>query len=116
MSFDAAKYYHERYFKRKSEHKCVYCGKQLAESRADAMCEECREKSRAIQRKRYQKKKREELLRALHSTSVEVIRCKDCAVPHNKWTGCPKLGGLVTQPDFFCAAAKPKGGDAYAQD
>ena len=37
-----------------------------------------------------------------------VIRCKDCNVPHNKWTGCPKLNGLVTLPDFYCAFAEPK--------
>ena len=35
--------------------------------------------------------------------AVEVVRCKDCAVPHNKWTGCPKLSGLVPTPDFYCA-------------
>lgn len=34
---------------------------------------------------------------------IEVVRCKDCAVPHNKWTGCPKLGGLVPPDDFYCA-------------
>lgn len=33
---------------------------------------------------------------------AEVVRCKDCAVPHNQWTGCPKLNGLVTPPDFYC--------------
>ena len=33
---------------------------------------------------------------------VEVVRCKDCVVPHNQWTGCPKLNGLVTPPDFYC--------------
>ena len=33
---------------------------------------------------------------------AEVVRCKDCAVPHNRWTGCPKLNGLVTPPDFYC--------------
>jgi hypothetical protein len=42
------------------------------------------------------------------SDVVEVIRCKDCAVPHNKWTGCPNLKGLVTPPDFYCALAEPK--------
>ena len=31
-----------------------------------------------------------------------VVRCKDCAVPHNKWTGCPKLNGLIPPPDFYC--------------
>lgn len=33
---------------------------------------------------------------------IEVVRCRDCSVPHNKWTGCPKLNGLVTTPDFYC--------------
>lgn len=37
---------------------------------------------------------------------TKVIRCEDCAVPHNEWTGCPKLGGLVTPPDFYCAFGK----------
>lgn len=32
-----------------------------------------------------------------------VVRCKECAVPHNQWTGCPKLNGLVPPPDFYCA-------------
>ena len=32
-----------------------------------------------------------------------VVRCKDCAVPHNRWTGCPKLNGLIPPPDFYCA-------------
>ena len=35
--------------------------------------------------------------------AVEVVRCKDCSVPHNKWTGCPNLNGLIPPPDFFCA-------------
>ena len=34
---------------------------------------------------------------------VQVVRCKDCAVSHNRWTGCPKLNGLVTPPDFYCS-------------
>ena len=34
---------------------------------------------------------------------VQVVRCKDCIVPHNQWTGCPKLNGLVTPPDFYCS-------------
>ena len=34
---------------------------------------------------------------------LQVVRCKDCAVPHNKWLGCPKLRGLVPPPDFYCA-------------
>lgn len=32
----------------------------------------------------------------------EVVFCKNCTVPHNEWTGCPKLNGLVTPPDFYC--------------
>ena len=42
--------------------------------------------------------------------AVEVIRCKDCAVPHNKYTGCPKLNGLVTPPDFYCPFGERKEG------
>ena len=34
---------------------------------------------------------------------AEVVRCSNCAVPHNRWTGCPKLNGLVTPPDFYCS-------------
>ena len=41
-------------------------------------------------------------------TNTVVVRCKDCDIPHNKWTGCPKLGGLVTPPDFYCAFGNPK--------
>ena len=33
---------------------------------------------------------------------VEVVMCKDCDIPHNKWTGCPKLNGLILPPNFFC--------------
>ena len=41
--------------------------------------------------------------RAQVADVVQVVRCKDCAVPHNQWTGCPKLNGLVTPPDFYCS-------------
>lgn len=34
---------------------------------------------------------------------VEVVRCNNCSVPHNRWTGCPKLNGLVTAPNFYCS-------------
>lgn len=34
---------------------------------------------------------------------VQVVRCKDGAIPHNRWTGCPKLNGLVTAPNFYCS-------------
>lgn len=40
--------------------------------------------------------------------AVPVVRCRECAVPHNKWTGCPKLGGLVTPPDWYCAFGERK--------
>ena len=34
---------------------------------------------------------------------VEVVRCKDCDVPHNKWTGCPYMNGLIPPPNHFCS-------------
>ena len=34
---------------------------------------------------------------------IQVVRCKDCAIPHNRWTGCSRLNGLVTTPDFYCS-------------
>lgn len=43
--------------------------------------------------------------------AVEVVRCRDCEVPHNKYTGCPMLNGLVTPPDFYCPFGKRKDGD-----
>lgn len=41
-----------------------------------------------------------------NQTYNKIIRCKDCKVPHNKYTGCPKLNGLVTFPDFYCGFAE----------
>lgn len=41
---------------------------------------------------------------------VEVVRCKDCAVPHNHLTGCPWMSGRVTPPDFFCGFGERKDG------
>ena len=35
-------------------------------------------------------------------------RCKDCSVPHNKWTGCPNLNGLIPPPEFYCAKGEMK--------
>ena len=43
--------------------------------------------------------------------AVPVVRCKDCAVPHNKYTGCPELNGLVTPPDFFCPFGEQNKGE-----
>ena len=47
---------------------------------------------------------------------MEVVRCKDCDVPHNKWTGCPNLNGMIPPPEFFCAKGvrKPKTAEATA--
>ena len=42
--------------------------------------------------------------------AVPVVRCMDCAVPHNKYTGCPMLNGLVTPPDFYCPFGERKEG------
>ena len=42
--------------------------------------------------------------------AVEVVRCRYCAVPHNKYIGCPKLNGLVTPPDFYCPFGERKEG------
>lgn len=39
---------------------------------------------------------------------VEVVRCKDCDVPHNKWTGCPNLNGMIPPPEFYCAKGERK--------
>ena len=43
--------------------------------------------------------------------AVEVVRCKDCAVPHNKWTGCPNLNGLIPPPNFYCAYGERREGE-----
>lgn len=45
-----------------------------------------------------------------HLEAVPVVRCKDCAVPHNKWTGCPKLLGRIPADDFYCADGVRKDG------
>ena len=42
---------------------------------------------------------------------VEVVRCKDCAVPHNQWTGCPKLNGFVTPSDCYCSYGERRKGN-----
>lgn len=39
---------------------------------------------------------------------VEVVRCKDCEVPHNKWTGCPNINGTIPYPEFYCAKGERK--------
>lgn len=42
--------------------------------------------------------------------AVEVVRCRDCEVPHNRYTGCPNLNGLVTPHDFYCPFGERKEG------
>ena len=49
-----------------------------------------------------------EIDRAPTIDAVPVVRCQDCAVPHNKYTGCPMLNGLVTLPDFYCPFGERK--------
>lgn len=49
-----------------------------------------------------EKEFKQRLLDAPVIDAVEVVRCRDCAVPHNKWTGCSKLNGTVMPPDGFC--------------
>ena len=39
----------------------------------------------------------------------KVVKCKDCDIPHNKWTGCPKMNGLIPPPDHFCSFGRRKG-------
>lgn len=48
------------------------------------------------------------ILNAPTADVEEVVRCKDCGVPHNKWLGCPHLNGLIPSPDFYCAKGIPK--------
>lgn len=43
--------------------------------------------------------------------AVEVVRCRDCVVPHNKYTGCQMLNGLVTPSDFYCPFGERNDGD-----
>lgn len=46
-----------------------------------------------------------------HAPTIDpVVRCKDCAIPHNKWTGCPKLLGRIPPDDFYCADGVRKDG------
>ena len=50
--------------------------------------------------------------RAQAADVVQAVRCKDCAVSHNRWTGCPKLNGLITPPDFYCNYGERRKEDA----
>lgn len=46
---------------------------------------------------------------------VQIVRCKDCVVPHNQWTGCPILNGIVTSPDFYCSYGERRKEDVDAR-
>ena len=54
---------------------------------------------------------RRAIAQAKNADVVEVVRCKDCVVPHNQWTGCPKLNGLVTPPGFYCSYGERRNRD-----
>ena len=55
---------------------------------------------------------RRAIAQAKNADVAEVVRYKDCVVPHNQWTGCPKLNGLVTSPDFYCSYGERRKEDA----
>lgn len=67
-TFDPKKYYNERYFKLKDEHRCIRCGDPLTEANKGLMCEFCRKKHNAVLQKHYEKKKRQELIKMLRAT------------------------------------------------
>lgn len=35
---------------------------------------------------------------------VQVVRCKDCAVPHNHCAGCPRMNGPIMRIEDYPAA------------
>ena len=39
---------------------------------------------------------------------VKVVRCNDCAIPHNRWTGCPRMNGTIMEPDDYCSYGRRK--------
>jgi hypothetical protein len=50
-------------------------------------------------------------IRELPVEDVEpVVRCRNCAVPHNRRTGCPVLGGKIPPDTWYCASGKRKDG------
>lgn len=38
------------------------------------------------------------------------MNCSTCNIPHNKYTGCPKLNGLIPPSDFICGFWEKKNG------
>lgn len=50
---------------------------------------------------------REKAQKELSDKAKEIIiRCKECKVPHDRFTGCSKLNGFVTAPEFYCGFAE----------
>ena len=49
-----------------------------------------------------------EVLEMAKKDLVPVVRCEVCDVPHNRWTGCPNLNGMIPPPDFYCASGVRK--------
>jgi hypothetical protein len=35
--------------------------------------------------------------------TAEVVHCRDCTVPHNRWTGCPRMNGTIMPEDGYCS-------------
>lgn len=38
----------------------------------------------------------------LRAERASYVPCGECAVPHNEWTGCPKLGGKIPPDNYSC--------------
>ena len=109
---------------------CVVCGAYLADT-GRMVCEKC-EKPKKAKRKTCGDCIHADVCKKIHGSwfsrgnlaectvfkdeanLVEVVRCNDCEVPHNKWTGCPKLNGLVPPPDFYCAYGERKDNERKA--
>lgn len=43
--------------------------------------------------------------------AVQVVRCKECSVPHNEHTGCPMVYGRIVGPNWFCGDGIRKDGE-----
>ena len=50
-------------------------------------------------------------IKELETQDMEpVVRCRNCAVPHNRRTGCPMLGGKIMPDTWYCAGGLEKDG------
>ena len=54
---------------------------------------------------------RQNIIDAPAADVVEVVRCNDCAIPHNRWTGCPRMNGTIMEPDDYCSYGRRKEGE-----